>query len=92
MCHTQSDVLAGTCSVAKQTVVALGNGESEFYGIVRAAAFGVQTCQLLCQFVYCCVSTSCADSSAAKDLHASQVAGRFDTSALMSCRCRMHCE
>ena len=34
-------------SVAKQTVVALSSGESEFYAIVRAAAHGMQTRQLL---------------------------------------------
>ena len=34
-------------SVAKQTVVALSPGEAEFYGIVRAAAHGMQTRQLL---------------------------------------------
>ena len=37
------------CSVAKQTVVALSSGESESHGIVRTAAFGIQTRQLLCQ-------------------------------------------
>ena len=34
-------------SVAKQSVVALSSGESEFYGIVRACAQGIQTQQLL---------------------------------------------
>ena len=34
-------------SVAKQSVVALSSGESEFYGIVRVCAHGIQTQQLL---------------------------------------------
>ena len=49
------------CSVAKQTAVALGSGDSEFHGMVRAAASGIQSRQLLQHcLVRPCFSTSCA--------------------------------
>ena len=53
------------CSVAKQTLVALSS-ESAFYGIVRAAAFGIQTRQLLCQLGVPLRLDILCDSSAVK--------------------------
>ena len=49
------------CSVARQTAVALGSGDNESYGISRAAAFGIQSRQLIQHcLVRPCFSTSCA--------------------------------
>ena len=55
-------------SVAKQTLVALSSGESEFNGIVRAAAFGIQTHQLLCQLGVPLRLDILCDSSAAREV------------------------
>ena len=56
------------CSVAKQTVVALSSGASEFYGIVRAAAVGIQSHQLLCQLGVPLHLDILCDSSAAREI------------------------
>jgi len=55
-------------SVAKQTVVALSSGEAEFYGIVRAAAHGIQTKQLLEAVGLKLQLTVLSDSSAARGM------------------------
>ena len=56
------------CSVAKQTVVASSCGESDFYGIVRVAAFGIETRQLLCQLGVPLRLDILCDSSAAREI------------------------
>ena len=53
-------------SAAKQPVVALTSGESEFYGIVRTTAFGIQTRELLGQFGVPLRLDILCDSSAAR--------------------------
>ena len=54
------------CSVGKQPVVALTSGESEFYGIVRTTACGIQTRQLLGQLGVPLRLDILCDSSAAR--------------------------
>ena len=65
------------CSVAKQTAVALSSGDSEFYGIVRAAASGIQSRQLLQHcLVRRCFSTSCASVRRERESVHVQVPGK----------------
>ena len=53
-------------SAAKEPVVALTSGKSEFYGIVRTTAFGIQTRQLLGQLGVLLRLDILCDSSAAR--------------------------
>ena len=64
------------CSVAKQTVFALSSGEGEFHGIVRVAACGIQTRQLLGQLGVPLRLDILCDSSAARGSAHVQVLGR----------------
>ena len=49
------------CSVGKQSVVALSSAEAEFYAIVRGAAMGMQTLQILEAFVRALSTTKVKD-------------------------------
>ena len=55
------------CSVAKQSLVALSSGETEFYCIVRAVATSKQTSQILEQIWMQSEVTFASDSSAARE-------------------------
>ena len=49
------------CSVGKQSVVALSSAEAEFYAIVRGAAMGMQTLQIMEAFVRALSTTEVKD-------------------------------
>ena len=63
--------------MAKQGVVALSSGEAEFYGIVRAAAIGKQTVQVLRAIVSDEIKfTVASGSSAARGICNRTIQGR----------------
>ena len=49
------------CSVGKQSIVALSSAEAEFYAIVRGAAMGMQTLQIMEAFVRALSTTEVKD-------------------------------